>query len=272
MLLQKQEGCSTPLIQTAMRNLMATRLSIEATDAVMFAERAGFEPDAWQRDALRSKARQTILLCSRQSGKSTTTALLGLHCALYNENALVLLLAPALRQSQELFAKLKTPINALPTLPATIIEESALRLRFSNGSRIISLPGDERTIRGYSGVSLLVVDEASRVPDSLYYAVRPMLAVSKGRIVLLSTPFGKRGFFYHEWVEGGDDWKRVKVTANDCPRISPEWLEQERRTIGDWWHAQEYLCQFVDTLDQVFASAHIEAALDPGIKPLEWWT
>jgi len=243
----------------------------EAGDPCLFAERAGFDADQWQRAALSSSSKQMLLLCSRQSGKSTVTALLALHEALYHEASLVLLLAPAQRQSQELFLKLKTHLNALASLPVSIVEESSLRITFSNGSRVVTLPGDEKTIRGYSGVRLLICDEAARVPDSLYYAVRPMLAVSGGRIILLSTPFGKRGFFYREWGEGGEAWHRLKITARECPRISADWLEAERRAIGDWWFAQEYECQFVDTIDQVFSSAHIEAALDPTITLPDWW-
>jgi hypothetical protein len=79
--------------------------------------------------------------------------------------------------------------------------ESALRLELENHSRIISLPGQEQTVRGYAGVSLLIVDEAARVPDDLYFAVRPMLAVSNGRLIALSTPFGKRGWFYEIFKE-----------------------------------------------------------------------
>src|SRR5499426_2764258 len=166
-----------------------------ALDPVLFARRAGLEPDAWQASLLRSAGRQLILNCSRQSGKSTVSSLLALHEALYRPPALVLLLSPSLRQSQELFRKVKDALAALgPDAPA-LAEESALRLEWANGSRIVCLPGKEQTIRGFSGVSLLVVDEASRVPDELYYAVRPMLAVSGGRIVLLSTTFGRRGHF-----------------------------------------------------------------------------
>lgn len=239
-----------------------------ARDPVALARRVGIEPDNWQSDVLRSKAQQTILLCSRQSGKSTVTSLLALHQAIYTPNSLVLLLAPALRQSQELFRKLRAAQSALLPLPVAVEEESALRTEYANGSRIICLPGKEQTIRGFSGVSLLVVDEASRVPDALYASIRPMLAVSGGRIVLLSTPFGKRGFFYQEWQEGGAAWHRAKVTAYDCPRIPQEWLEAERRSIGDWWFRQEYLCEFVDAVDQVFATEDIERALDQTIQPL----
>ena len=169
----------------------ATDLAL-SLDPTLLAHKAGIIPDPWQADILRSDAQQILLLCSRQSGKSTTTSFVALHQAIYQPGSLVLLMAPALRQSQELFRKLKaaySPISA--TVP--LIEESALRLEFANDSRIICLPGTEKTIRGYSGASLLIVDEASRVEDALYYAIRPMLAVSKGSMVCLSTPFGKRG-------------------------------------------------------------------------------
>ncbi len=95
-----------------------------------------------------------------------------------------------------------------------------------------------------------------------------MLAVSGGDIILLSTPFGKRGFFHHEWMDGGASWHRVKVTAYDCPRMSREWLETERKSIGEWWFRQEYLCEFVETDDQVFAYEDIQRALDIDVKPL----
>ena len=114
----------------------------------------------------------------------------------------------------------------------------------------------------------MVVDEAARVPDELYHAVRPMLAVSGGRLILLSTPFGKRGFFHHEWTEGGPEWHRVKVTAEDCPRIPKEWLEREREAIRDSWFQQEYLCEFVDTEDQVFPSDDIADAFAMDLTPL----
>jgi len=75
-----------------------------------------------------------MLLCSRQSGKSTTTALLSLHGSLYKPNALVLLIAPALRQSQELFRTIQTSYAAIDGQQITpLVEESALRMEFLNG-------------------------------------------------------------------------------------------------------------------------------------------
>jgi hypothetical protein len=226
---------------------------------------AGMEPDGWQEEVLYSDARRMLLLCSRQSGKSTTCAALAVNQAIYDPG-LVLLIAPAQRQSSELFRKVHEVYRALPDVPR-IVQESAMRLELANGSRIIALPGTEGTIRGYSGAKTVIVDEASRVDNALFAAVRPMLATTNGRFVALTTPYGKRGWFYDAW-EYGEGWHRTKVTTHDCPRIDTEWLAEERRLIGDWQFRQEYECEFVDTDEQFFSSDLIEAALTHEVAPL----
>jgi hypothetical protein len=235
-------------------------------DPVQLMSLAGLTPDPWQQSLFRSQASRLLLLCSRQAGKSTVAAALALHVALLQPRAPVLLLSPSMRQSGELFRKVLDIFNALGR-PMPVVAESALRLELANGSRVVSLPGDEATVRGFSGVALLVIDEAARVADSLYYSVRPMLAVSQGRLVTLSTPFGKRGWFHDEWF-GQGNWERVKITAEQCPRIPPDFLAEERRALGERWYRQEYLCSFEDTIDAVFAYADIQAALSNDVKPL----
>jgi len=302
-------------------------------------KRCGLEPDPWQMELLRSRAQRALLLCTRQAGKSTVTALYALHAALYEPPALVLLLSPSLRQSGELFQKVAAFYRSLAAAAVTAEHQSALRLELVNGSRIISLPGKEETIRGYSGVRLLVVDEAARVPDELYYSIRPMLAVSRGRLIALSTPFGKRGWFFEAWhsdpahaepalsadmqgrarlkgppaaggnvlatgngggaqgsaprstAEDAEDkgarasaslsalcgepvtrqrpcmWQRTKVTAYECPRISREFLEEERASMPAGWFAAEYLCEFNDLEGGVFTYEQVEGAVAE-IEPL----
>jgi hypothetical protein len=228
---------------------------------------AGMTPDPWQTDLLRCSAKRMLLLCSRQAGKSQVSAALALQEALLRPRSLVLLLSRSLRQSGELYRdKVMTLFNGLGR-PVPAVQESALTMQLQNGSRVVSLPGDEATIRGYSGVRLLVIDEAARVPDDLYRAVRPMLAVSGGRLIAMSSPFGKRGWFHDEW-HGGGDWKRVKVVADQCPRIAPEFLEEEREALGDRWFLQEYFCEFMDVIDAVFRAEDVEAACDTDVKPL----
>ncbi len=143
--------------------------------------------------------------------------------------------------------------------------ESALRLELTNGSRVISLPASEATIRGYSAVDLLLIDEASRVDDALYASVRPMLATSNGRLVAMSTPWGRRGWWYEAW-RSTDAWHRTEVKATDCPRISAAFLEEEQRNMGQWFFAQEYMCEFLDAESAAFRSEDIEAAFTEDIE------
>jgi len=235
-----------------------------ALDPVRTAEAMGLDPDPWQVEFLRNPSRRTLLNCCRQSGKSTVTALLAAHTALYQPGSLVLLLSPTQRQSHELFRKALDAYRAIPTA-IPLHQESALRLELSNGSRIVSLPGKETTVRGFSGVDLLAVDEAARVADELYYSIRPMLAVSQGRLVALSTPFGTRGWWYDAW-RSEEPWGRYEVPAESCPRISPEFLDEERRTMGEWWFAQEYRCEFLDAETQPFSREDIERAFEEEVE------
>jgi hypothetical protein len=237
-----------------------------ALDRATFAKKLGLEPDPWQEDLLHSTSDRVLLNCCRQSGKSTMTAIVALHQALYHPGSLILCLAPALRQSQELFGKVLGFYRDLGR-PIFAQAERKLSLELGNESRIVTLPGTEKTIRGFSGAALLIVDEASRVADELYFAVRPMLAVSGGALMMLSTPYGKRGVFFEEWI-AGLGWERYEVPARECPRISASFLEEEKRVLPHRVYRQEYECSFEDTEDQVFSYEDVAGALDPGVTPL----
>ena len=105
------------------------------------------------------------------------------------------------------------------------------------------------------------------MPDALYRAVRPMLAVSNGVLILMSTPFGKRGHFFEEWT-GTAKWERVQIDAAKCPRISPDFLREERVAVGPWWFSQEYECQFGDTVDSLFTHDDIMRAMRTDVPDL----
>jgi hypothetical protein len=185
------------------------------------------------------------------------------------QRSLVLILSASERQAKEFFQlnivdlwhRLGKPVPG---------EAQATVLRLANGSRVLALPENERTVRVYSGVSLLVIDEAARVPDELYEAVRPMLAVSGGKLVCLSSAYAQEGFFYTAWTDGGPGWRRVKVTASECPRISREFLEEERAVLGDRVYAREYECVFSAADDTAFDPAAVARALSavPSGPPL----
>lgn len=241
---------------------------VHAIDPSLFAlEQLGITPDAWQARVLRSGAPRALWNCSRQSGKSTMAAVIALHRATYRPGSLILLVSPSLRQSSELFRKV-TDLHDRLAIPPELTEDNRLSLTMANRSRIVSLPSKEGTVRGFSSVDLIIEDEASQVPDGLYKAIRPFLAVSGGRLILMFTPFGQRGHAFETWTEGGPVWERVRITAHDCPRISPAFLAEERAALGEWMYKQEYECVFADNAHQLFGTALIDATFSSSITPL----
>jgi hypothetical protein len=264
----------------------------------------GIVADPWQRELIESTAAQTLVLASRQTGKSSASAACALTEALLNPPAEVLIISRAQRQSAEVLRKCRDfyyglkgerirrrrpywrPTSVAPEVEAVklrgiradeeAITDAQLSMEFANGSRIISLPGSPDTIVGFSAISLLILDEAARIKDDLYALVRPMLAVSGGRLIALSTPFGRRGWFWSAWARCDEarlrgqpePWQRFRITAEECPRISAEFLAEERLAIGERWFRQEYLVAFVDTVDAVFRTEDILSMLGSTEKPL----
>lgn len=243
----------------------------QALDPVVFAADAlGWTPDPWQAAVLRSSTQRLALCCPRQSGKSTTVAALATWRAVFWPGSLVLVVSPSIRQSSEWFRKVQMFLNHLDARP-TLIEDNKLSLELASGSRVISLPSSEDTIRGFSGASLVVEDEAARVLDETHHAVRAMIATSRGRLVLLSTPNGRRGHFY-EVMEGDqatEEWQRVRVPWQACPRLDPAFVESERRALPPHVFAAEWECGFTDTADAVFLTEDINAMFDNDqVQPL----
>jgi hypothetical protein len=192
-----------------------------------------------------------------------------LHKAVYFPASLSLILAPAERQAKETFSKV---LSLYRRLGHTVAPDSyrKLGMQLTNGSRIEALPGSEKTIRGFSGVDLLILDEAARVDDGLVHAVRPMLAVSGGVLMMLSTPAGRRGVFYESWDETGavSAWERYEVRVEDVPRISPAFVEEERQALPSRVFDQEYRCAFVELEDAVFSYEDVAGAFHDEVTPL----
>ena len=139
-----------------------------ALDRSAFGRELSIAPDAWQHQLLSSLSDRILLNCCRQSGKSTMAALIGLHKALYHPGSLVLILAPAERQAKETFSKVAGLYRrAQPGHTVAPDSYRKLGMELTNGSRIEALPGTEKTIRGFSGVDILILDEAARVDDGL---------------------------------------------------------------------------------------------------------
>jgi hypothetical protein len=246
------------------RNELARDLAFALDPARILVE-AGLEPDPWQREFLREQAPSALLLCARQTGKSTTMAAAALHVAISQPGALVLLVAPTQRQSSLLLARVRW---LLPAARATARSVSETEIRLGNGSRIVALPGSAETIRGYSAPALIVVDEAAFADAELFDAVRPMLATGNGRFVAVSTPYGARGRFWELWTSDELLWQRYSVTALECPRIPPEFLAEERRLMTPAAFSSEYECAFVSPNSALFPAEDVHAALDDTLERL----
>lgn len=227
---------------------------------------AGFTPDPWQADFLRSNNQLNLITCARQVGKSSVVSILALHTALTKPDSTVIVVAPIEPQANELLRKVRNAFNAIGR-PMGVLREAVTTLEFTNGSRVIALPGKERSVHSYTA-TLLIIDEAARVPDEVYHGASPQLSASKGRLVALSTAFSKSGWFYKEWSEGGPVFRRWSITARECPRHTPEFLARERRSMGDRWFSMAYLNTFGDDVAAVFSMEDIRAARSPDIKPL----
>jgi hypothetical protein len=167
----------------------------------------GLSLDDWQMDIIRAHGAQ-LVLCSRQSGKSHSVAIRALHDLIYRADSMVVAASPTEEQSKELFRRLTGFYDAVPNAPRAVTRNTT-ELELETGARCCAVPGSERTIRSKSAVTLLIIDEASRINDSLISAVTPMMAITDGDLIALTTPFGKRGWFFEQWRDG-EGYRRVK--------------------------------------------------------------
>lgn len=227
----------------------------------------GFELDPVQADIVRDQSKRMIVNCTRQWGKTTTVAAKAATEAL-SSPGLILVVAPVERQARELFRKIRTNLRYADR-DSRWPEENKLSLELPNGARVVALPAKGENIRGYTNPRLVIIDEAAFVPDDDYRSIRPMLSHG-ARLIMMSTPFGKRGFFYDVWNHPADKrWTRYQVKAADCSHITEEFLAEERVALGPWWYSQEYECAFQDNVAGYFDMEAVRASLEAGVDILE---
>ncbi len=261
---------ATEILTKAAINLAEQLKLSERVNASLFgqriASRLNVELDDWQLDFLEIEAKQTILLASRQIGKSFVTSVLASHQAVYFPKSLTVIISPSLRQSLELHSKIK---DVLDVCDVGISRQTELTTVLSNGAKILALPSGQNTIRGFSP-NLLILEEAAHLPDETFFAVKPMLLQTQGRLVCLSSAWFKQGFFFENYIAKDELWKRMKITALDVGRIDKIWLENERKSLPSWIYESQYLCNFFDSEKRVFSFDDIQAALDENLESFAW--
>ncbi len=277
-------------------SLNAFEIVMPAIDPAAYLESIGLPPYDWQREALDPTIDRLLLLCARQSGKSTIVAGKVGWKTKYRTRSENLIVCPAKDQSKLVMQKFEEFIDADPEIPVSDSDSVFEKYWGSTKNRVLALPGSERSVRGYSDPETIIADEASRILDSTYRAFRPWMTGGKSEMIAMTTPFGKRGWFYEAWEKSSrwrkilvrvawepyngrlvpampedeyrDYWRERGVSAYYSPRHTKEWLQEELSEIGEWSFRQEYCCEFMDTNDAWFTHEMIMDALVDG-DPIE---
>lgn len=265
---------------------------LEEKDIVKIYERIinkddSFKPDKWQREILEYKG-NIVARCGRQVGKSSITGKKATMLGLEHAGITILMIGAAQRQSSELFEKtqaelLKVNDEMLEAVGTYKYKKSIssrqneerrkkhnlkygvfkrmptkTEMLLNNGTRILSLPTGKTGayIRCFT-IDILIADEAAYIPEPVWVAVKPMLAVSQkmrglGYEILISTPFGKGGYFYNCCFD--KDFKQFHIKSEDCRRISRKLLTKEKQRLSKREYAQEYDAVFIDEFNQFFPS------------------
>lgn len=268
----------------------------------LYLKSLGFKAFDWQNMVVESKEKRLILMCSRQAGKSTIVSSMPCHAAKYQKKSLSIVMAPSEAQAKEDMVKVKDFIARDPTYPS-LRKCSEEQIELSNGSRIIVVAATDKSARGYSRPRVVVLDEASRIPDVVYRSgVVPMVNKSPdSQIVMLSTPYGQQGFFYDTW-KTSNRYKKIfvrtpwDVDPDDPTRLipsvpedmfisccaekgiigmySPNHMDYDDQMgnlsdVGSRQYRQEFCCDFVEVEGQVFSNVDIDRFLSAQARPLE---
>lgn len=253
---------------------------------------AGFEPFNWQKPVLWPSKTPKLLLTCRQAGKSTIIAGKVETTCRYEPRSDALIVCPAQDQSKEVMHKLGDFIRLYdkPLMKQDAVYEKS----WVNGSRVMALPGSERSVRGYSDPRFIILDEGARIQDETYKAAIPMMAGGRTELIALSTAYGKRGWFYRAWTGAGENrsWERIMVTVRwvlsedethlvEAPseekmreiyaqrgikffysqRHTKQFCEFALGELGPLWYRQEYQCEFLDLVSGVFSESLVQSAI-----------
>lgn len=206
--------------------------------------------DKWQEEVLKTKG-NICLRSGRQVGKSTIIALKAAKYALEHENKTVMVISKTERQSELLFIKILRNIHEMNKLMIKTGKNRPTKHKISlkNGTTIYSLPAGDTGygIMGYT-IDLLIADEAAFIPEEVWNSIIPAMAITRGDIWLLSTPFVKEGYYY----ECFDDptFTAFHTSSEDCPRRDDKFLAHKKETLTKARYAQMYKGEFVDELRQ----------------------
>jgi len=231
------------------------------TDPALFARAlANWNPFPYQERLLSDTSKRIVSCWGRQCGKTSTVAIKAVHYAYCNPNVTVLVASPSLRQSMIMFDRILGYIEGNFILNQALAKKTRTVIQLLNGSRIVALPCSENLLRGYSA-NLVICDEAAFMPEeAIVQVIFPMLSVTDGSAIFLSTPWGKDHFFHKAYTDPNYSVHHVKST--ECPPIKPEFLEEQKRNMTEEAYRSEYLAEFSESANSFFSQDLIRNCID----------
>lgn len=234
-------------------------------DPVLFSEVfLGFQPFPYQERLLRDPSKRIVSCMGRQTGKTTTIAVKAIQFAYTNPKTTTLIVAPSRRQSIIMFDRILSFIHGNKWLHKSVVRMTRTVIQLDSGSRIIALPASMNLLRGFTA-DLIVCDEAAFMEEELIVQVMfPMLATTSGSLILLSTPWGRENVFYRAFMD--PDYSSYHVKSCECPLISEDFLEEQRRNMTEEAYRREYEADFMEAVASYFSQDLIRSCVDTELE------
>ena len=136
----------------------------------------------------------------------------------------------------------------------------------SNSSRIISLPNNPSTVRGFNAGRVYVDECAHFIKDrEIFKAIQPSISRG-GKITLVSTPRGRANVFYEKWTDD-DEYSHHRIPYTECPDAKyQKTVKKQRKTMYDMDFRQEYCAEFMADDMAMFPKSLIEPCVDTSLQ------
>jgi hypothetical protein len=253
---------------------------VKAKDDPVFFARwlLNFNPADYQARFLRDASKRIVLKWPRQSGKSTVLAIKALWFAVFHPRSTALIVSPSLRQSINLRDVIAGLIERMPWDAKQGFVRRTLRttIYLWQGSRIIALPANPDTLRGYTA-HLILIDESDffQDPETIFYGtLYPMLTATDGQLIVSSTPWTTKGFYYKICHAPDEEWSKHFIDcwkAVDAGIAKREVVLEAQRNQPPEIFRREYLCEFVEDVDVFLPSDLIARCIDSQLTDNEYF-
>lgn len=175
---------------------------------------------------------------------------------LFKKNTFNAYISPTYAQGRKVYKELTSLLEGKGVIKKA--NSSTLTIETVYGSTFQAFSMDSPTsIRGNTVNGILVLDECAFFPDELTdgsdpwgSVIMPITKARKPKVLAISTPKGKRGFWYNMYlkaVAGEKGYKEITATILDDELVSDEEIEEIKRNISPIAFKEEFLVEFLDS-------------------------